>query len=225
VRFDWLFFDLGNTLVDESAAQRDRCLRAVSAMARLGTVITPHELESHVHSAGVAMPPSPYAAAMRAILKDEDAVRAVLREAPYSHDHERLYPEVLETLALLATQYRIGVIANQSPGAAGRIAAFGLGTYVSVCVASAEAKLSKPDPAIFRLALQQAGATAERSAMIGDRPENDIRPAKELGFATIGVFRGPRRPPPASSPLFEPNAVVTDLAELPSVLARLESVG
>ncbi len=47
------------------------------------------------------------------------------------------------------------------------------------------AGVKKPNPIIFNLALNKAGAKPERSLMIGDSLEADILGAKSLGFHTI----------------------------------------
>ena len=78
----------------------------------------------------------------------------------------------------MARGREIGVIANQSPGSEERLTRWGLIPFISVCVASAEVGLEKPDPAIFDLALRHAGCAASEPVMIGDRLDNDIRPAR-----------------------------------------------
>ena len=66
----------------------------------------------------------------------------------------------------------------------------GIGEYICLTVSSAEAGIAKPDPTIFRLALEQANCAAENAVMIGDRLDNDIIPAKQLGMHTIWVKQG-----------------------------------
>lgn len=66
----------------------------------------------------------------------------------------------------------------------------GIGKYIDLSVSSAETGIAKPDPAIFRLALEQANCAAENAVMIGDRLDNDIIPAKQLGMHTIWVRQG-----------------------------------
>src|SRR5207248_1894328 len=51
---------------------------------------------------------------------------------------------------------------------------------------------SKPDPALFRRALDRAGARPEECLMVGDRLDNDVAPASLLGLTTAWV-RWPRR--------------------------------
>ena len=55
---------------------------------------------------------------------------------------------------------------------------------------STEVGLEKPDPAIFQLALSQSGCEPAQAVMIGDRLDNDIRPARLLGWKTIRIAQG-----------------------------------
>jgi FMN phosphatase YigB (HAD superfamily) len=53
-----------------------------------------------------------------------------------------------------------------------------------------EVGLEKPDPAVFQLAPSQSGCKPSQAVMIGDRLDNDIRPARLLGWKTIRFAQG-----------------------------------
>ena len=93
--------------------------------------------------------------------------------------------------ALRARGYRIGVIANQAAGTEERLRAWGLLEHIDLVVASAEEGVAKPDPAIFRIALEREGCLPGEAAMIGDRLDNDIVPAKAVGMRTVWLPQGP----------------------------------
>jgi HAD superfamily hydrolase (TIGR01509 family) len=57
-----------------------------------------------------------------------------------------------------------------------------------VALSSCYVGLRKPDPAIYRRALEIFGAPPARMLFIDDRPEN-VAPAADLGMRTI-VFQG-----------------------------------
>jgi 8-oxo-dGTP diphosphatase/putative hydrolase of the HAD superfamily len=124
----------------------------------------------------------------------------------------------IETLRLLSSHYKIGVIANQSPGSEERLTRWGLIPFISVCVASAEVGLEKPDPAIFDLALRHAGCTASEAVMIGDRLDNDIRPARLLGWKTMRVLQGPGRFQSPRDSWNEPDLTVANVTLIPPAL-------
>jgi 8-oxo-dGTP diphosphatase/putative hydrolase of the HAD superfamily len=114
----------------------------------------------------------------------------------------------------LSATYKLGIIANQNPGSEARLERYGLRQYFDVIVASAEAGVKKPDPRIFTLALERANCSPEQAAMIGDRIDNDIFPAKVLGFTTVRILQGYGRLQVPKSSEYEPDFTVDALAQL-----------
>lgn len=70
------------------------------------------------------------------------------------------------------------------------LAALGLDGWFEVVVTSAEARARKPDPAIFRLALDRLGVAPAAACHLGDDPIADIAGAQGLGIAAIPVGGG-----------------------------------
>jgi putative hydrolase of the HAD superfamily len=52
----------------------------------------------------------------------------------------------------------------------------------------------KPDPSIFRAALDRLGVAPENAAMVGDSPEDDVEGARALGMLGFLVDREERFP-------------------------------
>ena len=67
---------------------------------------------------------------------------------------------------------------------------YGLLPYIQLVISSAEEGVAKPDLRIFKLALQRSSCRPERAVMIGDRIDNDILPAKQMGMHTIWMKQG-----------------------------------
>ena len=65
-----------------------------------------------------------------------------------------------------------------------------------------------------------AGVPGERAAMVGDRLDYDVRPAKAVGMYTVWVLRGEAPDDPTAEQLAEPSASVRTLIELPAALER-----
>lgn len=168
----WLFFDVGSTLVDESRANAHRLLDAIK-----GTELSYEQA---------------YARAVR-LAKEKHAHPLKARGLPLTPWHsedETVYPEAEGCLAALRGSYKLGIIANQAPGTAERMREYGLSPYLDLIVASAEMGLEKPDLRIFQAALARAACRPEHAAMIGDRIDNDIVPAKRLGMTAIWIRQG-----------------------------------
>lgn len=169
---EWIFFDLGATLVDEREVYKSRC---EYASKELNMELDDFIAEVHKMARISPTPIRAAAAALGATLPQWD------------NGKEKLYEGAADLIASLYGKYKLGIIANQSPGTQERIDRWGIGKYFDVVVASAEAGCNKPDPEIFRLALKKAGCDPSEAYMVGDRLDNDIVPAKKLGMKTIWV--------------------------------------
>ena len=170
-----LFFDLGSTLIDETAcvnARIEAVLRQPGAPSREEFLKKVEELS----------------AVSWTFVKDAAAFYGISVPG-WDSSLETVYPEAFEVLKTLSEKYTLGVIANQSAGAERRMTERGIREFFDVIVLSAEEGVAKPDHEIFRRALTRAGCAAENAAMIGDRDDNDIIPAKELGMKTVRLRR------------------------------------
>ena len=171
----WLFFDVGSTLVNENKAYEARIKTAIA-----GKDISYQEFYDKMLSY------------FRKNKKgDLEALSFYGLERPaWRTDLETLYPQTKEILEQLGQEYELGIIANQLPGLEERLKDFGILDYFSTIFSSAEFGLAKPDPAIFRLALQKTNCLPQQAIMIGDRLDNDIVPAKRIGMKTIWIKQG-----------------------------------
>ena len=131
--------------------------------------------------------------------------------------YEELYPDTMECLRILKKKYKLGIIANQIPGAEKRLEEMGIRRYFDVIVSSAEEGVAKPDPRIFNIALIRAGCTPEQAVMIGDRIDNDIVPAKQMGMKTVWIRQGVGRYWNIQGDCETPGYEVNNLSELLSI--------
>lgn len=196
----WIFFDLGSTLIDETEADA----RRIEEMTA-GTAVTPEAYrEKRLEFMRQGLAGDPAAIAFFGLTK-----------TPWHSELERPYPDAAPTLAELKRRgWQLGVIANQNPGTEGRLAAWDLLRYFDVAAPSAELGVAKPDPAIFQWALDRAGCAPGQAVMVGDRLDNDIAPAKALGFHTVRLLRGLGACQTPRSPAEGPEFTIRELAEL-----------
>jgi HAD superfamily hydrolase (TIGR01549 family) len=97
----------------------------------------------------------------------------------------RFFDDAEPTLQTLSKHCEMGLIANQSEDIHELLEKSGLRRFFKVQAISSSVKLKKPDPRIFELALKQAGRLASDCIMVGDRLDTDICPASTLGMTTI----------------------------------------
>jgi len=154
---------------------------------------------------------------------DPDLEALEARASRYWHyPPSALHADALPTLdALRAAGYRLGVIANQPSQVRAALERDGLVPYFETWGVSDDLGLHKPDPALFVRTLELAGASAERTAMVGDRLDYDMVPAKAAGMRTIWVLRGEAPDDPTPAQLAIPDVTIADLTQLVAVLEEL----
>jgi putative hydrolase of the HAD superfamily len=127
-------------------------------------------------------------------------------------------------LAALKPRVRIGIVSNNMLEEQREKLEFcGFAPYVDELVVSEAEGISKPDPAIFRIALDRLRCVPERAVMIGDSWAADIEGARAAGIRAIWFNRTSLPPPRPSSDIitltsFEPIEPVLE-AIFPCVLA------
>jgi putative hydrolase of the HAD superfamily len=75
--------------------------------------------------------------------------------------------------ALAEAGLRLAVVSNWDVGLHNHLARLGLTAIIDEVVTSAEAGAPKPDPAVFRLALDRLGVTPGRAVHVGDAPADE----------------------------------------------------
>lgn len=199
----WLFFDVGSTLVDETDCVKKRCEVIIE-----NNNINGQEFYDKVTECAKT---DSYAVRAAAVYYGVEIPR-------WYGELEKLYPDTKMILEALSKNYRLGVIANQSLGTKERLDNWNIGKYFDVVVASAEAGCSKPDLKIFNLALEQAGCKPNESVMIGDRLDNDIIPAKQLGMKTVWVRQGFAKYQCVNSEHEQPDYIIDTIGDILDIL-------
>jgi HAD superfamily hydrolase (TIGR01662 family) len=144
---------------------------------------------------------------------------------PESFGEENLYPDTRPCLAGLREQgLLVGLAGNQTARAEAILRALDL--PVDVIGTSDGWGVEKPSTAFFDRVVTEAGCPAEQVLYIGDRLDNDIRPAQAAGMATALVRRGPwghilDDPAVSERCVFH----IDSLAELPELVRKHNTVG
>ena len=133
-----------------------------------------------------------------------------------------LYPDAVPALrALGEAGFRVGVAGNQ-PASAERLFD-DLGVQLDLVASSDSLGVEKPDPAFFAAIATRLGLPPGAIAYVGDRVDNDVRPAAAAGMRAVFLRRGPwawlqagRDPVPGA------DAVIDDLTTIVEVVRGLD---
>jgi putative hydrolase of the HAD superfamily len=123
-----------------------------------------------------------------------------------------LFDDVVPVLRTLREAgLRLGIISNFEEWLERLLERVGVRSFFDVRVISGIEGMEKPDPRIFRLAMERAGVEPSRSVYVGDNPEFDVDPALAVGMYPVLIDRRDRFPD-------VPGPRIASLAELPGVL-------
>jgi FMN phosphatase YigB (HAD superfamily) len=170
-----VFFDVGETLVDE-----ERWWREVARAAG----VAPHVV---------------WAALGKTIALGEehwDLWRHLGIERPAGawdsvvYSAEDLYPDALECLGRVrGSGALVGIAGNQSAALEAWARAAAL--PADIVTGSASLGVRKPAPEFFERLVELAGVAPADVAYVGDRADNDVVPALEAGLVSVHLRRGP----------------------------------
>lgn len=106
-------------------------------------------------------------------------------------------PVVAEARAYLArsralleshrVEFTFALVSNFTANLERIVAEVGIAPLLGAVLCSAVEGVSKPDPALFRRALERLSAAPAEAAMVGDSLPSDIMPAKALGLTTVWI--------------------------------------
>ncbi|MGW4637469.1 HAD family hydrolase [Sphaerisporangium sp. NPDC004334] len=122
-------------------------------------------------------------------LTEEREKRAEAGKAEWFGE-EDLYPDTRPALEKLRNDgLWVGIAGNQTVRAGGILRALNLPT--DMIATSDDWGVSKPDVEFFRCVIGAAPCAASEILYVGDRLDNDIRPAAQMGLCTALIRRGP----------------------------------
>jgi putative hydrolase of the HAD superfamily len=215
-----ILFDLDDTLYDLRSYWRERLRVALDLVQVRYAHLDAEALVSVAMSEWVFIERWPEFLRRQGV--DDEALVAETHAAFRQDWFERmaLAEDAAPTLLALRQRYKLGLITN-GPSAIQRakIERFGLAEYFDELIVSGEVGVAKPDPAIFRLALERLGVESAEALFVGDSPEYDLRGAVAAGVPFVWMnSRGQELPEGIARPL----ATIERLGELPALLGAID---
>ncbi|HBY95872.1 MAG: HAD family hydrolase [Ardenticatenaceae bacterium] len=120
-----------------------------------------------------------------------------------AHASWTLYPEVEPVLAELQQRgYILGAVSDWQTVLLELVHQLELSRYLEFVVVSAVIGLGKPDPLLFRHAIQRAGVAPQEALFVGDTYATDILGARAAGLRPVLIART-HRPPVADVPIIQ----------------------
>lgn len=235
MRFRAVFFDAGETLVHPAptfpelfadvvtrAGHPREAREVVAASAVVTRMFSEHAAASTLWTTSPersrAFWTDVYGRMLAALdLPAADGLRESLYGAFTDLANYALFDDVRPALERLApTGAVLGVVSNFESWLEDLLGALGVRDAFPVRVISGLEGIEKPDPRIYRLALERAGVDAAETAFVGDNPEFDVDPPAALGMTPVLIDRRERHADHAG-----PGPRITDLADLPAALEAL----
>lgn len=123
------------------------------------------------------------------------------------------FPNLIDMLEELKRRnFRLGIITNgQGQFQIDNIEALGIEQYFDIILISEWEGIKKPDPQIFKRALEQLNVSPNQSIFVGDHPVNDVKAAQNVGM--IGIWKKDFQ-----WSTVEADFIINDLAELPLII-------
>lgn len=213
MRFRAVLFDVGETLVHpapsfpelfarivrDAGHERDPAsvvaasaavMRGFGQASRDGTLWTLTPESSRAFWLGV------YGQMLESLgLPAADGLREALYEGFTDLGNYTLFDDVVDALdRLRRSGLTLGIVSNFEAWLDDLLSVLGVRDRFQVRVISAVEGIEKPDPRIYRLALDRAGVAAGEAAFVGDNPEFDVDPPAALGLFPVLLDRRARHP-------------------------------
>lgn len=111
------------------------------------------------------------------------------------YDSYRLFPECVATLrAVRDAGMVVGLISNFEEWLEGMLIEMEIAHLFDCMVISGKEGVEKPDPEIFRIALERTGIAAGDALYVGDHIENDFVAARAVGMEAVLIDRKGHHP-------------------------------
>ncbi len=222
----WVFFDLGGTLLDDLPFHDHIYKTLIDLFADRGFNVNMEELLKArdfyvINRVPVLKSLIVYFTGSKD-LKEPMMDELMRRIEGKGAELQKPCPEADAVLRLLKIKYKLGIIANQQVGIRELLKESGWNGLFDVIMISDEVRLQKPDPTIFENALEMAKCAPSEAVMVGDRIDNDVAPAKQLGMRTVRLKAGVFGAQTPKSETETPDEEILSLTELPPAIGRLK---
>jgi len=115
----------------------------------------------------------------------------------------------------LSRGYKLGIVSNFYGNVDALCREAGLAEFLDVILDSTRVGVSKPNPEIFRLAVDKLKVLPGETIFVGDSYERDMMPSRQLGMKTVWM-KGPNPRLPEGPVMVD--RVISNLPQLVEVI-------
>ncbi len=226
---DTLLFDFGGTLDADGAPWKDRFYALYRAE---GLDMTAEAFASAFYAAddplvgalpltaGLSETVHALAANLESELGGAGSDRGQRIASRFLSDMSAIFARNWPVLEALAERYRLGVVSNFYGNLEAVCRSAGLAPLFAVMTDSCRVGAEKPDPAIFRAALEALDSAPERTVYIGDSLRRDCEGARRAGMGFIWI--APEGVQAAAAQAIPSPSILAAVTTLPSLLNILK---
>ncbi len=232
-KIDFIFFDKGGTLNTNQKHADDGVAKAKEIMDFLGYEGDPKEFRKLLKERDKKLKDWSFTNCYEETVEDmckkwlfydaphfdrieKNADKLVIMNA-HAKGNRVMYPDAAPVVKELKKRgYRVGLISNTvSPTMLpAELKAVDILDDFEVVIMSAEVRIKKPNPEIFRIGCEKAEIAPEKCVYIGDQPNRDVEGPRKSGFAGVILLKTEAYDPEDKGHLRQPDAVVDTLTEL-----------
>jgi 5'-nucleotidase len=206
----WVFFDVGNVIMNDDPVMAFLYAELHQAMETAGKGIPfPALLAEREADLGAHGPGHWYRLGEKHL--GTDGLHALMHHCAVAIRsaylaYHNLLPGMAQAVETLAEEFSLGLLANQLRESVDALSVLGLRRHFRILALSELVEHKKPEPGIFEWAIREAACRPGETAMVGDRIDNDIVPARRAGMWTVW-FHAPLAakgytPPPGMAQLY-----------------------
>ncbi|MCK9170107.1 MAG: HAD family hydrolase [Treponema sp.] len=186
-------FDLGWTIEDETDAQMQRCNDTVKILNKYGYQILTEDILNKQDELGAFGCGAVFRDSLTALGVSTEVKNIIRNEVIWNPVLCKKYDGIEKVLIKIKNGgNKVAMIANQSKPVIERLKKYDIYQYFDDIICSCDVGCEKPDEKIFMILMDKYGNDNDYW-MVGDRVDNDIIPAKKLGWKTIRLLKGPHR--------------------------------
>jgi FMN phosphatase YigB (HAD superfamily) len=223
-----VLLDAGGVILDESEHERVRIAIATSVLRRVSPGYSEGMLLDDLDEAVEVFCPRVLAYVFWKRVRPEIALFTACYQSFLTEWKERrpplkLMPGIENEVPEIAARFKIGIAGQYGGDLLSLLEEEDLLRYFAYRLTQDDFDITKPDPRYLERIAAACGVEPKECIMVGDRIDNDIIPAKQIGMKTILVRGGLHRKQIPRIPAEMPDEEIVGIAGLGDAVARVGS--